>query len=110
MGMPRPPRPPECALEFVSVSPGDMASGARFGMNGEYEQIGMVTVGADEGTDALSEEVRQLVRPRACAMGGEVLSLMASGTGSNRGGHAQQNIVFTVWAHRASQPATPEPF
>jgi hypothetical protein len=87
-----------------------MAPGARFGMNGEYEQIGVVSIGADEGTNALSEEIRQLVRPRACGMGGEVISLLASGTGSTYGGYAQQDIVFTVWARRAAQPAAPQRF
>jgi hypothetical protein len=108
MGAPHPAKVADCPLEFVSVSAGDMAPGAKFGSGGKYEMIGAVNLGADEGTDPMSEEIRKLVRPRACGMGGEVVSLLASGSAQYRGQlRAQQNISFTVWgpisAHQGPQ-------
>jgi hypothetical protein len=109
VGAPHASRPPDCALEFVSVSPSDMAPGAKFGGGGKYEMVGAVNIGADEGTDPMSEPMRALVRPRACAMGGEVISLLASGAAQYRGQfHAQQNISFTVWGAASSH--TPQRF
>jgi hypothetical protein len=107
-GAPHPAKAASCPLEFASVSAGDMAPGAKFGSGGKYEMIGMVSIGAKEGTDAMSEEIRKLVRPRACAMGGEVVSLLATGAAQYRGQFsAQQNISFTVWgpisAHQGPQ-------
>ena len=110
MGAPHAALPPTCKLEFVAVSAGDMAPGARFGSGGQYELIGSVMIGADEGTDAMSEGIRKLVRPRACRMGGEVVSLLATGSGSNDYGHAQQNIAFTVWGPRSASSSQPRPF
>jgi hypothetical protein len=109
MGAPHPAKDASCALEFVAVSAGDMAPGAKFGSGGKYEMIGAVNIGAKEGTDAMSAEVRALVRPRACRMGGEVVSLLATGTAQYRGQFsAQQNISFTVWG--AVSNKGPQPF
>jgi hypothetical protein len=106
----RPSKPLDCPLEIVDVRPEDMMPGARFGAGGELEMIGMITIGADQGSDAMSEPIRSLVRPRACGMGGDIVSLLASGTGANRRGYGQQNIAFTVWAKRSAEPSTPKPF
>jgi hypothetical protein len=110
VGMPRAPKPADCSLDFVTVTPADMAPGAKFGMGGEFEMIGGVAVGADSGTSAVSEEIKALVRPRACSIGGDAISLLASGGGANAYGRAQQNIVFQVWARRQAAPATPQKF
>jgi len=103
MGAPHEPRPDDCALEFVSVSAADMGPGARFGSGGEFEMVGAVMIGADPGTSAMSESIRRLVRPRACAMGGHVVSLLGDGSGSNAYGVGQQNIVFSVWGKRSGE-------
>ncbi len=106
----RPAKSENCKLELVSVTSTEMQPGAAFGSNGTYEMIGAISIGAKEGTDPMSEEIRQLVRPRACSMGGDVVTLLASGTGGNRRGFAQQNIVFTVWATRDENASAPKPF
>jgi hypothetical protein len=106
----RPAKSEDCKLELVSVTSAQMQSGAGFGSGGTYEMIGVISIGAEEGTDPMSEEIRRLVRPRACSMGGDVVTLLASGTGANRRGFAQQNIVYTVWATRPEDAATPKPF
>lgn len=107
-----PARPIDCPLELVSVQAADMAPGARFGGGAQYQMIGLITLGLDPGVDVLSEQVRALVRPRACAMGGEVVSLLGGGddyhaarVGRSTVDVAQTSIVFTVWAHTAAAVA-----
>lgn len=97
-GAPRPAREPDCALTLETVGPAERQPGARFGPGGEYEQVGVVTLGMTQGTDPMSEAVRREVRPHACAMGGEVIALLRAST--NRRGYEQTTIVFSVWAHR----------
>lgn len=106
----RPPKPEGCPLELVEVGPADMQPGAAFGADGQFEQIGIVSIGASVDTDAMSDEIRNIVKPRACAMGGDAVSLLASGTGANRRGYAQQNIAFIVWGRRMEKAAPPRDF
>ena len=110
-----PARPADCALQMVPVRPEDMAPGGQFGAGGQYQMIGAVTLGLAQGTDVMSEEVRKLVRPRACGMGGEVVSLLATGdsghyeiSGHNIRTVAQTDVVFTVWGPRTAP--TPQQF
>jgi hypothetical protein len=104
-----PPRPADCSLELVSVQAADMAPGARFGGGDQYQMIGVIGLGLDPGVDVMSESVRALVRPRVCAMGGEVVSLLSGGddhraarVGRSTIDVVQTSIVFTVWAHTAA--------
>lgn len=110
MGSPHAAKPAGCSLDFVSVTPADMAPGAKFGAGGDYEMVGAVTVGANSGTNAMSDEIKLLVRPRACGLGADAVSLMASGSDSNGYGRPQQSIVFQVWAHHQAAPAVPQKF
>jgi hypothetical protein len=107
-----PSKPADCPIELVTVQPMDMAPGARFGGGGGYQMIGAVTLGLDKNVDVMSEPVRALVRPRVCAMGGEVVSLLAAGAANHLeiSGNLirtveQTDVVFTVWAHAAAAPA-----
>ncbi len=104
-GAPRPAREPACALTLETIDPAERPPGARFGAGGEYEQVGVVTLGTTLGTDPMSEDVLREVRPRACAMGGEVIALMS--TVSSRRGYGQTDIAFSVWAHRVARPTAP---
>lgn len=103
-----PPRPPDCALQLVTVAPADMAPGANFGAGGKYQMVGVVGLGLPRGTDVLSPRVRELVRPRACAMGGEVVSIIGTGdatydvAGQPGRTHDQTNVTFTVWGPAAA--------
>jgi hypothetical protein len=102
------PKPADCPLELVTIHPEDMAPGGKFGAGGKYQMIGVVALGLDSGTNPMSPEVRKLVRPRACAYGGEVVSLLASGDSSNGHGVPQTDVVFTVWGPRTT--SGPQPF
>ena len=108
-GTPHPTKAPDCPLEFVAVSAGDMWRAGRpiRRRRNDYEMIGAVNIGASEGTDPMSEETRRIVRPRACAMGGEVVSLLASGTAQYRRQFTpQQNISFVVWSPTSARPTS----
>lgn len=107
-GVPRPAREPACALTLESIDPAERQPGGRFGAGGEYEQIGVVTLGTTLGTDPMSEDVLREVRPRACAMGGEVIALMSAV--SSRRGYGQTDIAFSVWAHRVARPTAPQAY
>jgi hypothetical protein len=106
-----PARAANCELELVSVQPDDMAPGHRFGSGGQYQMIGAITLGLARGTDVMSEPIRALIRPRACAMGGEVVSLLATGdsghyaiTSTTITTVAQTDAAFTVWGPRTATP------
>ncbi len=107
----RPAKPANCELKMVTVRPEDMAPGAAYGPNGEYEMIGVLAVSGASGTDMMSEEVRQAVRPKACEMGGDVLSMLSSATVvANKWGTKRESMNFNVWAKRPSTSAAPEKF
>ncbi len=110
-----PARPANCPLELVVVGAGDMAPGARFGAGGQYQMIGVVSLGLAQGTDVMSPPIKNLVRTKACSYGGEVVSLLATGdsghyviTGSMIKTVAQTDAVFTVWGPRDA--SAPRPF
>jgi hypothetical protein len=103
MGM-FPANAPNCALQLVQVTPADMQPGGRLA---EYQQVGMVSVSASAGTDPMSEEIRGLVRPRACAMGGEMIGLQMSGQSMGYMGSARTALAYSVWRHRAAPSNAP---
>jgi len=103
MGVPRAARAPDCDLTVVSAT--DMATLAK------YDQIGVVNLSnAEAGTDPLAPEVRAIVRPRACAMGGEAISVMASGDITARQSfRTTAYAAYLVWA-RKSAAGAPQKF
>jgi hypothetical protein len=104
-----PPKPANCELELISVRAEDMAPGARFGAGGQYEMVGVVTLGLARGTDVMSPAVKSLVRAKACSYGGEVVSLSSTGdsghyqiSGNSIFTVVQTNAMFTVWGPRVA--------
>jgi hypothetical protein len=92
-----PARPDDCELEFLHLQMMDMSP-----MGGTYEILGHVTVSNFSGTDPMSPENRALIRPRACAMGGEGVTIMLQAT--NRAGSTTN---FTVVRKRPPPGAAP---
>jgi hypothetical protein len=89
-GLPRPGRPPTCALEVIPSA-----------SSSDREPAGTVQLRIGRDLDPLSEEVRAVMRPRACAMGGDAVTVLVSQRGY---------VVFQVWAPRATAPAAPQRF
>jgi hypothetical protein len=103
MGTPRAPREPTCSLDIVP--PTDLATIQK------YEQVGIVHLSHEEaGTDPMAPSARELVRPRACAMGGEAISIMASGNILSPALTTSAFGAYLVWAKKPSPSAAPQKF
>jgi hypothetical protein len=101
MGVARPGRPPTCDLDVVT---------ADATMLSKYEQVGVIQLSNAPGDDPLSAEARDQVRPRACALGGDAISVMASGNvGSRVGIHVGTFRSYVVWAKK-SRASSPQKF
>jgi len=85
-----PPREPTCQLELVQV---DIAA---IGFNQEWDVLGYVSF-VDRGVqDPFAQENRELLRPRACAMGGTSVAIALNGAGQNRMGRQGSSISYMV--------------
>src|SRR5580698_7904740 len=69
-----PPREPACSLDFLQFDMRDLAPG------GKYQVLGHVTLAQEGVQDPLQPQYREIVHPRACAMGGEAVGILATGT------------------------------
>jgi hypothetical protein len=99
-----PAREPNCPLEFIQVDMNELSSGA-----GQWEMLGQVVLQEDGVQDPFAERYRALVRPRACAMGGEAVSIVMSATsqGLTTSGSATN---YGVLRKRTGQPSAPKSF
>ena len=103
MGMPRPARPDDC--ELTLVSPSDTWPGGQY--YPAYETIGFVNVNAERDDAQPSDpDVKYELRPKACSLGGELITLVASNEKHNRyGGKLSGRFLsFQVLARKASGP------
>lgn len=98
-----PPRPENCSLQFVSA---DVASMSPMG---EWEVVGNVVIQESDVSDPYSEEYREIVRPRACAIGGEAVTI-AQATGVERGRHSGSATIYSVLRPRDRVPNQPTRF
>ena len=104
MGTPRPPRDANCDLTVINAQ--DTANFAK------YEQIGILQVSnAEAGKSALDPEIRAKVRPKACALGGDAISVLASGDVQSEGSFRKTSFGgYVVWAKKSDHPAAPQKF
>jgi hypothetical protein len=101
MGTPRPARPETC--ELTLVSPSDTWPGGKY--YPEYETIGIVQVDAEKDDAQPSDaDVKQELKPKACALGGELITLMSSNEKHNRYGGKLSGrfLAFQVLAKKAA--------
>jgi len=95
MGLPVADRGADCPLELIDATGLPLL---------RYAQVGIVQVmQAPYGTDPLDPSLRDLVRPRACALGGFQVSLMSSGSVDPPHAHeyASSYAVYAVWRERS---------
>lgn len=96
-----PPRDASCKLELVQV---DITS---ITFNQQWEVLGYVTF-ADRGSqDPYAKENRELLRPRACAMGGTSVAIALNGMGQSSMGQQGSGIAYMVLRPKSWQ-AQPE--
>lgn len=99
-----PSRGDDCALEFVQTTVADLAPGST------WEVVGYVVVSETGVADPFAEKYRALVRPRACAMGGEAVTIMQSSTGGGMAGMSGSSVNYAVIKHPSSEAAAPTAF
>jgi hypothetical protein len=101
-----PARAENCDLDFLQLTINDVAPGGR------YELLGHVVLSQEGVRDPLDPKYRAAVRPRACAMGGEGVAILMTGTATpwalSAGGTTIDYAV--VRKHRADKPAPPQKF
>jgi hypothetical protein len=97
-----PARADNCELRFLPNVMEEMRN-----PKSEYEVVGSISLTSGGSQDAMGIETRELVRPRACAMGGEAIGLAMDANGS--GGSSA--VVFSVMRKRPIVvPASPTKF
>lgn len=102
--IPTPPREGACQLEFVKLDMMDLSS-----ENGTWQVIGNVFLGDSGILDPFSEKMKAIVRPRACRMGGEGVTLMTSATNEGLVSDATR-INYGILKRRASTVEPPKSF
>jgi len=101
MGTPRPARADDCALTLVTQS--DTWPGGKWD---QYESIGIVNIYAKStNAEPGDPDVKQELKPRACALGGELIAVISSTGMHNRYGKPLEGrqISFQVLAKKQSQ-------
>jgi hypothetical protein len=103
IGTPRAPREAQCDLKVINGN--DTSNFAKF------EQVGVVQLAnAPAGTAPFDPKVRDMVRPRACALGGEAISVLGSGDVSANGFTDSAYATYIVWAKKHQVSSAPEKF
>lgn len=102
-----PPREPNCQLEFLQIPMQNVMDPA-----GQWELIGTVSLGERGTVDPFSPRYRDIVRPRACSMGGSAVILWNSSTAQNGIGETSTGTVYGILRPRAAAgaPAAPQQF
>lgn len=102
IGTPRAPRAENCELTVIN--------GSDTSNFGKWEQVGVVRLSnAPAGTSPLDPTVRAMVRPRACSLGGEAISVMGSGDAA-AGFSESAYAAYVVWAKKRDVSTAPEQF
>jgi hypothetical protein len=85
-----PPRDAACKLELVTV---DITSVT---FNQQWDVLGYVTFLDRGAQDPFAKENRELLRPRACAMGGTSVAIAMNGMGQNAVGQQGSGVAYMV--------------
>ena len=101
MGAVAAPRPLDCSLELIQADP---ASGVPAGL----ELLGYVRVIHEEGKSPNDPEVLRMVKPEACKLGGEEVSVGMSMNFTN-GLRSGSSLTYAVWHHKTA-PGKPMKF
>lgn len=99
-----PPRPENCELEFLQLQVMDLSP-----MGGKYEQLGSVVLMQRGVQDPFQPEYKAIVRPRACAMGGEGVTILQQATGTSAFGASGTGINYAIVRKRPPPGSAPPP-
>lgn len=98
-----PPRPENCDLELLQLKMEDLTPGS-----GTYEMLGSVILQETGIQDPMQPKYRDIVRPRACAMGGEGITILMSSSSAGAFGGGS-GTVYSVVRKRPAEGAAPPP-
>jgi hypothetical protein len=98
-----PPRPEGCELQFLQLKIEDLAP-----MIGTYDLLGNVTLFERGVQDPFQQKYKDIVRPRACAMGGEGVTILNQATTMSMMGGGS-SVVYAVVRKRPAPGAAPPP-
>jgi hypothetical protein len=116
-----PPRPADCQLEFLQLKVEEfmipdmraMAAPALSGLMPKpstYELVGTISLGDAGVQNPFEQRYKDLVRPRACNMGGEGVTIMAQSTAQGSlGAFGSTAITYAIVRKRLPPGATPPP-
>lgn len=98
-----PARDANCSLEFIKANMTELSSGT-----GQWELLGQIVLQEEGVQDPFAERYRAIVRPRACAMGGEAVAIVMSATseGLTTSGSATSYGVLRKRTDQSPKPAT----
>jgi hypothetical protein len=94
MGPVAPSRPLDCGLQLIDATP---AQGVPPGL----ELLGYVRVIHEEGRSPNDPDVLKLVKPEACKLGGEEVSVGSSMNFTN-GFRSGSSLLYAVWRHKVA--------
>jgi hypothetical protein len=97
------PREPNCKLDMIEVD----ITAVEF--NQKWDVLGYVTLMDRGQQDPFSEDNKQLVRPRACAMGGTSVAIAMNATNTNQFNQQGSGISYMVLRPKA-WAQTPQTF
>jgi hypothetical protein len=99
-----PPREENCSLEYVQLNMPELSSG-----KGPWELVGQIVLQEGGARDPFSPEYKEIVRPRACAMGGEAIGIVMN-TQSEGIVSSSTAISYGVLRHRRPGGEQPKQF
>ena len=100
-----PPREEYCSLEYVQLNMHEVSSG-----QGPWELIGQILL-QDEGVqDPFSPEYKEIVRPRACGMGGEAVGIVMNADSEGVASPDETAITYGVLRRRRPEGEQPNAF
>lgn len=97
-----PGRAPSCELEFRNFTMDELAPGS-----GSHEVIGHVVLYETGIQDPFQQKYRDIVRPRACAMGGEGVTILNAATNNTALGSGSTTDYAVV--RKRADPSAPAP-
>lgn len=92
------PRPEGCALQFVQQDMQTMGPGR------PWEVVGYVVISEAGIADPFSPEYRRIVRPRACGMGGEAVTILQAATNETAVATGSGTIYGVLRRRQAALP------
>ncbi len=98
-----PPRGPTCEIEFLTLTMEQLSTG------GTHMIIGDLILAETGVQDPYQSRYRDVLRPRACAMGGDAVTILADAKSTGGAAGPTSATVYAVVQKRTAPSAEPAP-